>query len=152
MGQSGPALALGLVEILLAALIPVATIWVLMHLERIGGWVVAGLRFARLLPRRKDDVRRPPVERLAADLRRLSAACLDCPRGTSHARRTGLLTAYDGALVAACDAMEVPQSLDALPAGMDRELERIRVEAAIEAAGLRFRSGVPRDRTAWDEG
>lgn len=137
-------LALGVVGIALAALLPVVVIWTLLHLDRIGGWVVARLRRWRLLPREEQEIPRPPVERLAADLRRLSAAAREVPRGTSHARRKGLLIAYDTVLASACQALEVPQSLDTLPAGMDRDLERLRVEAALESAGLRFRE--PRKR------
>jgi len=137
-------LALGVAGIALTALLPVVIIWTLLHLDRLGGWVVAGLRRCRLLPRERQEIPRPPVERLAADLRRLSAAAREVPRGMSHARRKGLLLAYDDALVAACRALDVPQSLDALPAGLDRDLERLRVEAALESAGLRFRT--PRKR------
>ncbi len=61
------------------------------------------------------------------------------PRGTSHVRHRGLLAAYDDALVTACRVLEVPQSLSALPNGTDRDLERLRVEASLESAGLRFR-------------
>lgn len=137
-------LALGVAGIALIALVPVVVIWTLLHLERLGGWVVAALRRCRLLPPEKQEIPRPPVERLAADLRRLSAAARDVPRGTSHARRKGLQIAYDDVLVVACEALDVPQSLAALPAGMDRDLERLRVEAALESAGLRFRA--PRKR------
>jgi hypothetical protein len=152
VGHSPLALALGWVEIVAAALLPVAVMWSLRHYERIGGWVLAALRFARLAPKPRVEVRQPPIERLAADLRRLAAACLDCPRGTSRARRLGLLTAYDEALAAACAALEVPQVLDTLPVGVDRELERMRVEAALESAGLSFRADVPGNRVSRDEG
>jgi hypothetical protein len=133
-------LALGMAGIALVALLPVAVIWALLHLERVGELIVAALRRCRLLPPEPQEITQPPVERLAADLRRLSAAALEVPRGTSHARRKGLLIAYDDTLVAACRALDVPQSLTALPAGLDRDLERLRVEAALESAGLRFRT------------
>ena len=81
---------------------------------------------------------RPPVEQLAADLRRLAAAVRDLPRGTSRARQRGLLMAYDDVLTAAALALDVPHVLDTAPPGLDRDLERVRVEGALEAAGLRL--------------
>lgn len=144
MGPSVPALILGLLQLVAVALVPVAMFWVLMHLDQLGDWIVAALRWCRLLPRGARQLPVPPVERIAADLRRLSAAAREVPRGTSHARRKGLLLAYDDALATACRALDVPHSLHALPVGLDRELERLRVEAALESAGLRFRPGVPR--------
>ena len=39
----------------------------------------------------------------------------------------------------ACRALEVPNALGELGEGMDRELERLRMEAELERAGLRFR-------------
>ena len=137
-------LALGVAGVALAAVLPIVTLWTLRHLDRLGGWVVAALRRCRVLPRQVQEIPRPPVERLAADLRRLSAASREVPRGTSHARHKGLLLAYDEVLGCACRALDVPHSLDTLPAGLDRDLERLRVEAALESAGLRFRA--PRKR------
>lgn len=141
VGSSGPALVAGLAKLVLAALLPVLMIWVLMHLDRLGEWTGDLLRRCHLLPSRDDSAGAapgPPVEKLAADLRRLSAAVRDMPRGTSRARQHGLLTAYDEVLAAAGRALDVPQSLETLPLGLDRDLERLRVEGALEAAGLRF--------------
>ena len=142
MGLSAPALATGLGMLAIATL-PVLLVWVLVRINRISQWVVAVLRRCRVLPKENRTIPRPPVERLAADLRRLSAASRNLPHGTPYARHKGLLLAYDDTLVAACQALDVPQSLDTLPLGTDRELERLRVEAALEAAGLRI--SVPRD-------
>jgi hypothetical protein len=139
VGPSSPALATGLLGLFAAALLPVGIIWVLLHLARIGSWVVALLRRCKVLPPARDyEIPRPPVEQLAADLRRLAAAVRHLPRGTSRARQRGLLMAYDDVLIATARALDVPQALDTLPPGLDRDLERVRVEGALEAAGLRF--------------
>jgi hypothetical protein len=138
VGPSVPALATGVLGLFLAALLPVLGVWLMLHFDRIGEWTVALLRRCRLLPPPRQRTAAPPVEQLAADLRRLAAAVRDLPRGTSRARQRGLLMAYDDVLVAAALALDVPQALDTLPPGMDRDLERVRVEGALEAAGLRF--------------
>ncbi|MFL6130168.1 MAG: hypothetical protein ACJ73E_14030 [Mycobacteriales bacterium] len=138
MGPSDPALAKGLLGLFLAAVLPVLIVWVGLHLGRIGGWAVALLRRCKVLRPAEVEIPRPPLEQLAADLRRLAPALRDLPRGTSRARQRGLLMAYDDVLVAAALALDVPHALDTLPPGIDRELERVRVEGALEAAGLRF--------------
>ena len=52
------------------------------------------------------------------------------------ARQKGIVAAYDGVLVATARALGVPTSLTDLREGIDREAERLRVEDALEAAGL----------------
>ena len=83
---------------------------------------------------------RSPDRALVADLKRLRAATLEVEPGTSHVRRNATLAAYDDALVQACRALGLPDNLTDLPPGTDREAERLRVEALLEAAGLRFTS------------
>ncbi len=76
-----------------------------------------------------------PVERVAADLRRLGAELAVVPSGTPVARRRGLLAAYDDVLVEAAEILEVPHGLTTvLPEA--REVERLRLLAALEDAGL----------------
>jgi hypothetical protein len=134
-----PALATGLLGLLLASLLPVVLIWAMLHADRLGEWTVALLRRCRLLqPPREEIPPSLPVEQIAADLRRLAASVRDLPRGTSRARQRGVLMAYDDVLVAATRALDVPHALDTLPPGFDRDIERARVEGALEAAGLRF--------------
>ncbi|WP_207769258.1 hypothetical protein [Nocardioides currus] len=81
----------------------------------------------------------PPIERLVADLTRLRAATLAVPPGTSQVRRSAATAAYDDALAQACLALGLPDTLTGLPAGTDREAERLCVESLLEEAGLRFR-------------
>lgn len=136
MGLSPPVLAVGVAQLAAAALIPVAVILLVVNGNRIGAAVVRLLRRCRLLPTAPEPPPGPPVQRIAADLRRLSAALRELPRGVSRARQLGLLRAYDEVLIAGCGALEVPHALDTLPPGLDRELERLRVQEALRRAGL----------------
>jgi hypothetical protein len=136
-------IVLGVAVGVLAVAIPVGTIWVLGHAEEVGERLVALGRRCRLLPRSPPVLTYdPPIERIAADLRRLSTAIGQLRDGAPVIRRQALLLAYDEKLAAACQALGVSHSLGELPAGVDHELEKIRVEAALEEAGLRFRSAI----------
>jgi hypothetical protein len=79
-----------------------------------------------------------PLEKITADLCRLSTALRDVPPEASRARKRGLLLAYDDVLGKAALALDVPEALAGLPLGMDRDLERLRVETDLRDAGLRF--------------
>jgi hypothetical protein len=92
----------------------------------------------RLLPERVTPVG-PPIEKLAADLRRLGA------QRTGVATRspvwfTAVSAAYDNRLTVACQELEIPEHLHELT-GLDLEIERLRVEGLLVAAGLRLDSG-----------
>ena len=76
-----------------------------------------------------------PVELVAADLRRLARELAVVPSGTPVARRRGLLAAYDDVLIEAADILEVPHELTTVPPAA-REVERLRLLASLEAAGL----------------
>lgn len=107
-------------------------------------WVVFYGSAARIFVRRHLPPRAapvgPPIETLAADLKRLRAASHGMPPGSSHVRREATLAAYDDALAQACLALGLPDTLTDLPPGTDREAERLRVEALLEDEGLRFTS------------
>ena len=79
----------------------------------------------------------PSLEQAAAELHRLARGrTLDATHGSARwldARST----AYDRWLAVACDHLGVPHHLWALD-GMDLDLERLRVEEALAAAGLRL--------------
>ena len=98
------------------------------------------LRWCRLVPKPKPTPppRRVPLEKITADLCRLSTAMRDVPPEASRARKHGLLLAYDDVLGKAALALDVPQALAELPLGMDRDLERMRVESDLRDAGLQF--------------
>jgi hypothetical protein len=78
---------------------------------------------------------RRPLELVAADLRRLTRELAMVPGGMPMARRRGLLAAFDDVLVEAAELLQVPHQLTAEPPAT-RELERMRLLASLEAAGL----------------
>ncbi|SER92499.1 hypothetical protein SAMN05216188_117165 [Lentzea xinjiangensis] len=90
----------------------------------------------RSLPGRPQVSGHRPIERIAADLRRVrrSLACFE--PGTSAAKKIGARQAYDALLVQACAALDVEHRLHVLPQGVDREVERLRVEECLRRQGL----------------
>lgn len=136
---SGAQLMIGIGQLLLAAAIPVLLIMLVLHAERLALAVLALLRKLRLgKPPPEPEPAREPLEKITADLCRLATGMRDAPRGTSWARYAGTLLAYDDRLAAAARALDVRPALDGLPLGMDRDLERLRVEVELRAAGLVF--------------
>jgi hypothetical protein len=80
---------------------------------------------------------RRPIQVVAADLRRLSRQLALVPSGSTLVRWKALWAAYDGVLIEAAEMLEVTHQLSEQPAaGMARDLERVRVLAALEGAGL----------------
>ena len=76
-----------------------------------------------------------PVEQLAADLRRLRVAVrTDQRRSATH--QLANRVAYDQLLMQACQMLNVPHELGKNTAGPERDIERIRVEAELERAGI----------------
>lgn len=80
---------------------------------------------------------RRPIQVVAADLRRLSRQLALVPSGSTLVRWKALWAAYDGVLLEAAEMLEVPHGLGEQPAaGVARDVERVRVLAALEGAGL----------------
>ncbi|WP_158879603.1 hypothetical protein [Amycolatopsis anabasis] len=77
-----------------------------------------------------------PIERLAADLRRVHRALTEFAPGTPATRRYAARQAYDALLMQACREVGVRHRLDRVPEGVDREVERLRVEQGLRDAGL----------------
>lgn len=77
-----------------------------------------------------------PIERIAADLRRVRRTLAGFEPGTSAVKKIAARQAYDALLVQACSALEVEHRLRLLPEGMDREIERFRVEECLRRLGL----------------
>jgi hypothetical protein len=103
---------------------------------------VLRVRRRRRLPR-VPRLRRPPpvpvhrpLEVVAADLRRLSAQLAAVPAGATLVRWRALWSAFDDVLAEAAEQLEVPHELAATPVGPARDIERLRVVAALEAGGL----------------
>ncbi|MGH8875987.1 MAG: hypothetical protein ACRD0P_01370 [Stackebrandtia sp.] len=80
-----------------------------------------------------------PIEDTAARLRVLAAELAAIPRDAA-ARRAELTDRYDAVLREACATMDIPQYLSRLT-GDDADVERLRVEGELEAAGLVLRGG-----------
>ncbi|MGK5680428.1 hypothetical protein [Actinoplanes sp. URMC 104] len=80
----------------------------------------------------------PPIEWLARDLRRLDRQRRGGVTLESERWLAAVLRAYDERLCLACKCLGVAENLRPLD-GLDREIERVRVEGALEAAGLQLR-------------
>jgi ABC-type phosphate transport system auxiliary subunit len=76
-----------------------------------------------------------PIEQLAADLRRLRAILgADAHRSAAH--QMGNRLAYDKLLMQVCEMLEIEHDLEGDSIGFERDIERIRVEAELERAGV----------------
>jgi hypothetical protein len=75
----------------------------------------------------------PPLERIAAEIHRLTRARRTCESGTP--RFIAATRAYDRRLEYACRALEIDEHLSALD-GVDQDLERLRVEGLLLEAGF----------------
>jgi hypothetical protein len=79
-----------------------------------------------------------PIERIARNAQRLRAQLLRPSPGTPIARRIAVVQAYDDLLADACRALGIPDTLTDLPLGTERDAERLHVEDALNAAGMRL--------------
>ncbi|GAB3964624.1 hypothetical protein V1634_01145 [Plantactinospora veratri] len=85
-------------------------------------------------PTELDRVDHPAIERIAADLRRLGDQRLRIA-GRSRLWQDAVLGAYDDRLRLASRCLGVAEHLGDLD-GVDLEIERVRVEGELQAAGL----------------
>ena len=114
---------------------PVLVLWLVLHAGPIG-------RFGRRTVSRLWAVRPPlvlagpPLEQIAATIRRIAAAIETMPAQAPLAQRHGALLAYDDALVAACRALGVEEQLTGMPLGPARHAERLRIECELQYEGL----------------
>jgi hypothetical protein len=76
----------------------------------------------------------PPIERVAADLRRLGRQRIEIGN-RSPVWHLALQRAYDDRLRTACRALRIDHHLNDLT-GIDLDIERLRVEGELQAAGL----------------
>ena len=93
-------------------------------------------RSARRRARTAAPLDRRPLQAVAADVRRLRRRLALVPAGAPMARRRGLQAACDDVLVEAARMLGVPHTLPDEPPGRARDAERVRLLAALEAAGL----------------
>jgi hypothetical protein len=75
-----------------------------------------------------------PIEKVAADLRRLRRQRTGIAQ-RSPIWRTAIEDAYDDRLCLACERLGIAEHLMQL-AGVDREIERVRLEGELQAAGI----------------
>jgi hypothetical protein len=127
---------LGLVQIIGLALVPLALVSVFLHARGLLQRAIALGRRVGLVEPLVEQPSGPPLEELAATLRRLHPAVRAPRPETATVRQRGIVAAYDGVLVAAAAALGVPTSLADLPEGLDHEAERLRVEHELQQAGL----------------
>lgn len=120
---------------------PGLAFWALLHADRIATLVRRTAGWVRCGSSPPPPVG-PPIERIAADLRRLRRELdqlrVEFERPYRTARMTAALLAYDDRLVDACRALGVEQRLRDRN-GPPRPVERIRVERALAAEGLMLR-------------
>ncbi|MET1008243.1 MAG: hypothetical protein ABWX96_22035 [Propionibacteriaceae bacterium] len=83
--------------------------------------------------------REPTLDELEADLRRLDRQRHSSPTIDSAAWLAAVVRAYDQRLVLASRCLGLSEHLAQLD-GMDREIERVRVEESLQAAGVRLRA------------
>jgi len=92
-------------------------------------------------PRRGQlDSMRRPIQVVAADVRRLARQLSLVPAGAPMARRRALAAAYDDVLIEAAELLEIPHELRTTPDGPARDVERFRLLAGLEGAGLAVRA------------
>ncbi|SEP35850.1 hypothetical protein [Amycolatopsis saalfeldensis] len=118
-----------LVLFAVVCLAPSALFWCALRVPALYRWV------ARRRPGRPVPAG-PPIEQLSADLRRVRRQLSGYPPGTPAARRYGTRQAYDELLATACREVGVDHRLAVLPEGIDRDLERLRVEDSLRQHGL----------------
>ena len=109
---------------------PVAVFWAVLTLPRLVIRVIEHFSTPPVV------AHGPPIEQLAADLRRVHRALVNLAPGTPIVRWRATRQAYDTLLAQACEAVNVEHRLDELPEGFERNMERLRIEEALREAGL----------------
>jgi hypothetical protein len=132
-------LLIGFAKVIGISLVPVALFGAALHAR---GLLEKGTelgRRAHVIPPAVPAVTGRPLEKLAADLRRLRAEVRSPRPGVAMAKQRGIVAAYDEVLVETSKALGVPTTLGEVPEGLDHEAERLRLEHALEQAGLSWR-------------
>lgn len=120
-----------LVLYVVVVLFPMVAFWATIAVYRVGRKIVQHFSRPEVV------AHGPPIEQLAADLRRVHRILRHLAPGTPIVRWRATRQAYDALLMQACAAVEVGHRLDELPPeGFEREMERLRIEEALRSAGL----------------
>ena len=130
--------AWGAIDLALITVGVVGAFWLIAHAADLLEVSVRGARTLHLMKPLPPVPAGMPIERIAADLRRIRPEVLLPAAGTPMARRRAIVAAYDQALLDACRALDVPTELDSVTDAFERESERLRTEAELERAGVSF--------------
>jgi hypothetical protein len=104
----------------------------------------AGQKVEQVARPRMSGVVGPPIEQVAGDLRRLNRL-RESVATRSRVWFVAVQEAYDEGLCIACAQLDVEEHLGEL-AGVDLELERLRVEGELQRAGLVLRNAGAQQR------
>ncbi len=126
----------GFLKVIGISLVPVAVFGAALHARALLDRCVGLAQRRHLLASPGPVPTGPPLEKLAADLRRLRPQARSPRPGVPMARQRGIVAAYDQVLVDTARTLAVPTTLASLHEGFDREAERLRLEHALEVAGL----------------
>jgi hypothetical protein len=129
----------GVLAIIIATLVAAVVFGAMFYFGEMVALTVQVGRLLHLIPPPPPTPAGMPLERIAADLRRLHGEVRRHPPGMPMAKFRGMMAAYDEALLDACRALALPTELSAIPDGVERESERLRVEFELERAGINFR-------------
>ena len=135
---------LGAIAVSTMILVPVGVVLVFLH-GLLAGRLDAAISNWRGSRRQKAERRRNlramrrqqgvPLEQVAANLRRLRGVLtVDAHRSAVH--QIGNRVAYDQVLIQASEMLQIEHDLAKRSAGMERNIERLRVEAELERAGV----------------
>jgi hypothetical protein len=128
--------AWGVTELALITIGVALVLWAMAHAAEI---LEHGIRCAQalhLVGRPTPTPQGMPIERIAADLRRIRPQAVAPAAGMPMARRKAIVMAYDQALVEACRALGVRTDLARVTDAFERESERLRTESELERAGV----------------
>jgi hypothetical protein len=126
----------GVVELALITAAMVGVVWLVVHFVDAATLGRSGTRRVWFAPPSRPIPQGLPIERIAADIRRIRPQARHLEPGMPMARRIAIVAAYDEALLDACRALDVSTELDRLTDGFERESERLRTEAELQRAGV----------------
>jgi len=131
-----PDQAWGVVDLTLITIGVVGALWMIANAVEIMEFGIRCGRTSGLVKATPPAPAGMPIERIAADLRRIRVEARTQSTGMPMARRRAIVAAYDDALLDACRALDVPTELDRISNDLERESERLRTEAELERAGV----------------
>lgn len=134
---------IGVAQVVVIGLVPVAIVATIAHASLL---LAHGRRLGQrlhLLPPEPPTPFGPEFEHLVETLRRLGPRVRHPSHGAAATRQRGIVAAYDQALVDLAVALDIETDLDELADGFDHDVERMRIEDALQAAGVLWRTRLP---------